>query len=211
MCLSHGTECIDHARWPIRESQEWTCFHLHNTAGYKSRGTHPAAHLFDMASEEQTLALRLTQCGLCFLLTHPGRDYWLVKLFKVSNWTSEHKPSLQYPYTVTISHLYTCWTVFQQNVSILHCLTSPTSICFLNGCTLYFWEKEPFFCLHLNSLQHKMNDYNISFSLPLLSNTESTLNLRSLHAKKPTTIKLIWNLCLWGCNFTEEKNLVQWY
>lgn len=66
-----------------------------------------------------------------------------------------------------------------------------------------------FFCLHLNSL--KMNDYNISFSLPLLNNTESTLNLRSLYAKKPTTTKLIWNLCLWGCNFTEEKNLVQSY
>lgn len=172
-------------------------------AGYKGRGTHPAARLFDMASVEQTPALRLTQCVLCYLLTHPGRDCWLVKLFKVSNWTSEHKPGLQYPYTVTIRPLCTCWTVFQRNVSILHCLTSPTSICFLNGCTLLWKRTFSFFCLHLNSL--KMNDYNISFSLPLLSNTESTLNLRSLYAKKPTTTKLI---CLWGCNFTEEKNLV---
>lgn len=104
-------------------------------------------------------------------------------------------------------HLYTCWTVFQRN--LLHCLTSPTSICFLNGCAFYLREKEPFFfCLHLNSLQHKMNDYNVSFSLSLLSNTEPALNLQSVDLK-PTTVKLIWNLCLWGCNFTEEKHLVQ--
>lgn len=90
------------------------------------------------------------------------------------------------------------------------CIALPHRRPFAFWMGVHFCEKEPFFfCLHLNSL--KMNDYNISFSLPLLSNTESTLNLRSLYAKKPTTTKLIWNLCLCGCNFTEEKNLVQLY
>lgn len=41
--------------------------------------------------------------------------------------------------------------------------------------TLLLWKRTFFFCLHLNSLQHKMNDYNISFSLPLLKVTLSPL------------------------------------
>lgn len=158
----------------LPESPRDVCVSILQHRDYESRGPHPAAQWFSKASEERTLALMLAKWALCHLLTNPqrkGKSGWR-NLSKVSGQNSNHKPSPHRPYTITIYHLCTCWANFQRNVRLLPCLTSPTSICCRNGfVSLPLWKRNMFY-LYLNILQHKMNDYTISCSLSLLSNTE---------------------------------------
>lgn len=117
-----------------------------------------------------------------FYLTHKEKLRVAGEIYPkspVKTQTTNQAPTVLTPLLFIIFTL--AGQAFKDMWGSLPCLTSPTSICFLNGfVSLPLWKRTMFY-LYLNILQHKMNDYNISCLLSLLSNTEFNLRPRAYH------------------------------
>lgn len=157
VCLSHGTECIGHARRPIRESQEWICLHLHNT-GITRAGEHiqlpPILHGFWGVNSENAATYWLTQEGTT--------GWWNYSKSPIKPQSTSQASDILTPLLFSISTH--AGQSFNETSS---CTALPHQLPFAFSMGVYFTsvKKNLFFRLHLNSLQHKMNDYNVSFSL----------------------------------------------
>lgn len=123
---------------------------------YKSRGPHPVILHGFWGANSGSHACKMSTLHP---LTKPWRE---VK----SRWQNLFKSPIKSQATKQASTILTlllfiisalAGRAFKEMWAFLHCLASPTSICFLNGFVFYLW-KRTMFCLYLNSLQHKMND-----------------------------------------------------
>lgn len=174
VCLSHGTECIGHARQPIRESQEWICLHLHNTAITRT-GEH--------------IQLAPILYGFWGVNSENVATYWLTQEGTTGWWNYSKSPiepqSTSQASNILTSLLFGISTLAGQSFNETSSTALPHQLPFAFSMGVHFTsvKKNHFFCFHLNSPQHKMNDYNISFSLSLLSNTEPALSLQSVCQK----------------------------